>query len=159
MSDGVFVSDVKSLACPSESGQCSRDVLSANPEAGWGRRDGDMSFTVNLRDDLPDEIKDLIARISVRHGQLEHVLAMTIKRTSPGRSLSETMARAQYLLNQPALTEEAMQIYGKDTDDQEAEAEFLDVLNRARKASTSQPHPQLRRSVGNPGSATMARLA
>ena len=96
-----------------------------------------MSFTVNLKDDLPDEIKDLIARISVRHGQLEHVLAMTIKRTSPGRSLSEAMARAQYLLNQPALTEEAMQIYGKDTDDHEAEAEFLDVLNRARKASSA----------------------
>ncbi len=94
-----------------------------------------MSFTVNLRDDLPDEIKDLIARISVRHGQLEHVLTMTIKRTSPRRSLSEAMARAQYLLNQPAFTEEAMQTYGKDTDDQVAEAEFLDVLNRARKAS------------------------
>jgi len=93
-----------------------------------------VSFTVNLRDDLPDEIKDLIARISVRHGQLEHVLTLTIKRTSPGRSFSEAMARAQYLLNQPAFTEEAMQIYGKDTDDQEPEAEFLEVLNRAGRA-------------------------
>lgn len=96
-----------------------------------------MSFTVNLRDDLPDEIKDLIARISVRHGQLEHVLTMTIKRTSPSRSLSEAMARAQYLLNQPAFTEEAMQTYGKDTDDQEVEAEFLEVLDRAREASSA----------------------
>jgi hypothetical protein len=96
-----------------------------------------MSFTVNLRDDLPDEIKDLIARISVRHGQLEHVLTMTIKRTSPSRSLSEATARAQYLLNQPAFTEEAMQTYGKDTDDQEVEAEFLEVLDRAREASSA----------------------
>jgi hypothetical protein len=50
-----------------------------------------------LTDDLPSDILILIGQINVGYGQLEHVLKLTIKRTTEGLSLEEATKMARSL--------------------------------------------------------------
>lgn len=99
----------------------------------------ETEFTlINTAVDLPDDILTAIGRLTVSYGQLEYILALTIKRTSStGMTFEEAHEEAKMLVSIHALAERAYENFRRRTLNQDIEARFhalvADIRDLARR--------------------------
>ena len=81
--------------------------------------------------DLEDDLLMVIGQIVVSFGQLEHIVALTIKRTSP-MTLEEAEALTDGIVERSAKAKESYEIWATN---QGLEAEFLKLVDKAGKVA------------------------
>lgn len=90
-----------------------------------------MSVTTFIRiDPLPDEFLDALGQVSARYGQLEHIIALAMKRYTPGADWDEIFNEV-YKLGRETAAHEALILFGIKVMDQSKEGELNDLLKRA----------------------------
>lgn len=86
-------------------------------------RKATLAKPIILTDDLPPATFELIGRITVSFGQLEHLLAVLVKRTLEGATFSEGMAEAEKLRTIANLGKAISEGFARRTMNQAKEAE------------------------------------
>lgn len=87
------------------------------------------SVTVTLSHDLDPALLLLIGKVIVRHGQLEYLLALSIKRTS-SMSIQEAVRLTKGMLERSHMASETFALWAQN---QEDEAYFDGLLEEARR--------------------------
>ena len=76
---------------------------------------------INCTYDLGDDLLKVIGQIVVSFGQLEHIVAMTIKRTSPSMTLAEAVALTDGIVERSTRAQESFERWAMD---QNLESDF-----------------------------------
>lgn len=87
---------------------------------------------LTMTTDLPCDLLKIIGQIAVAYGQLEHALAMSIKRTTPGISIEDALELAESF---SARRELATQRFGIWYQDQNLEGKFEKAIDHAREVA------------------------
>lgn len=80
--------------------------------------------------DLGDDLLKVIGQIVVSFGQLEHIVAMTIKRTSPSMTLAEAEALTDGIVERSTRAQESFERWAMD---QDLEGDFGKLIEKVRK--------------------------
>ncbi len=90
-----------------------------------------MSVTSLIRiDPLPDEFLYALGQVSARYGQLEHIIALAMKRYTSGADWDEIFNEV-YKLGREKAAHEALILFGIKIMDQSKEGELHDLLKCA----------------------------
>lgn len=84
---------------------------------------------VELTADLGDELLKVLGQITVCFGQLEHTLAMSIKRTTPDMTLDEAEKLRDGLIERSEKAQERFEVWAQN---QDSEADFWSFMGKAR---------------------------
>ena len=87
-----------------------------------------MSKLVHLTGNMPNDRAQAIAEIVMQWGRLEHVLALTIKRTS-GMTIAEALKRARALNSIDRLTDEVRSHFSVHAQNQDREGALTELLS------------------------------
>jgi hypothetical protein len=71
---------------------------------------------ISCRYDLGDDLLKVIGEIVVSFGQLEHAVALSIKRTSPATTLTDVQAFTDILVGRSRRAQESFEVWAKDQD-------------------------------------------
>jgi len=85
---------------------------------------------INCTYDLGDDLLKVIGEIVVCFGQLEHVVAMTIKRTSPSMTLAEAEALTDGIVARSTHAQERFEVWAMD---QNREGDFMRLIAEVRR--------------------------
>lgn len=85
---------------------------------------------INCTYDLGDDLLKVIGQIVVSFGQLEHIVAMTIKRTSPSMTLAEAEALTDGIVERSTRAQENFEIWAMN---QDLEGDFGKLIEKVHK--------------------------
>lgn len=85
---------------------------------------------INCTYDLGDDLLKVIGQIVVSFGQLEHIVAMTIKRTSQSMTLAEAEALTDGIVERSTRAQESFERWAMD---QGLEGDFAKLIEEVRK--------------------------
>ena len=74
--------------------------------------DGAMAYLSSFHDNWGKDLQDVVGRIAIAYGQMEHVLKLAYKRIT-GKTLGEAMDFAEELKNNAALAREVTEEFAK----------------------------------------------